>query len=199
MTTTSETSSAARPGAIGPRPVWAWLAAAWGVLGVAGILLFAVYRLTPYAVTAIAGGLTPLQWIVLAGNTAFMAWSEGYRGFQCRFSPRVAARALHLLLHPTPLRALLAPVFCIGYFHASRRGMVAVWAGTLAIVGVVLLVQLLSQPWRGILDAGVVVGLSWGLASFLQMVYWTIRHGEFLRSPELPDGLASTVSDGAGS
>jgi hypothetical protein len=199
MTTTAPPNRAPRAGSIGPRPLWAWLAAAWGVLGVAGILLFAVYRLTPYAIAAIAGGLTPLQWLVLAANTAFMAWSEGYRGFQCRFSPRVAARALHLLLHPTPLRALLAPVFCIGYFHASRRGMVAVWAGTLAIVGVVLLVQLLSQPWRGILDAGVVVGLTWGLVSFLQMVHWTLSHGEFLRSPELPDSLASKATGGSGS
>ncbi len=168
------------------RPLWAWLAAAWGVLGVAGVLVFAIVRLTPYAVAAISSGLSPLQWVILIGNTVFLAWAEGYRGFQCRFSPRVAARTLYLLLQPTALRAVLAPVFCIGYFHSQRRGLMAAWVGTLAIVIAVILVQLLSQPWRGILDAGVVVGLSWGLVSFLHMVYLTLREGKFQRSPEIP-------------
>ena len=170
----------------GPRPWWAWLAAAWGVLGVAGILVFAIVRLTPYAVAAVTSGMTAWQWVLMFFSMGFMAWSEGYRGFQCRFSPRVAARALYLLLNPTLTRGLLAPVFCIGYFHARRRGLIAVWSGTLAIILLVLLVQLAEQPWRGILDAGVVVGLSWGLASFLHMVYRTLREGRFQRSPEAP-------------
>jgi hypothetical protein len=171
---------------LGPRPLWAWFAAGWGVFGVAGVIAFAIVRLTPYAVEAVAAGLTPLQWFALVANVGFMAWSEGYRGFQCKFSPRVAARALYLLLHPTPLRAILAPVFCVGYFHSARPGLMAAWICTLAIVGAVLLVQLLSQPWRGILDAGVVVGLRWGLATFIYMVYRTARYGRFLLSPQVP-------------
>lgn len=171
------------------RPVWAWLAAAWGIAGVAGILVFAIVRLSPYVLDAVAGGLTPLQWLLLAASVGFMAWSEGYRGFQCRFSPRVAARALYLLLHPGPVRAVLAPVFCIGYFHARRRGLIAVWTGTGAIVVAVLLVQLCPQPWRGILDAGVVVGLGWGLVSFLHMVRLTLAEGRYQHSPEMPESL----------
>ncbi len=170
------------------RPVWAWMAAAWGVAAVVGILAFAVYRLAPHASAAVALGLSPLQWVLLVGNTGFMAWAEGYRGFQLKFSPRVAARALHLVQYPTLTRALLAPLFCIGYFQSSRRGLLAAWIGTLAIVVVVVLVQMLQQPWRGILDAGVVVGLSWGIVSFLHSVWLTFRQARYQRSPEVPHG-----------
>ena len=172
------------------RPLWAWLAAAWGVAGVAGILVFAIVRLTPHVITAIEGGMNAWEWGLMVFSVGFMAWSEGYKGFQCRFSPRVAARALYLLLHPSFLRALLAPVFCIGYFHNRRRGLIGAWLGTFAIVVAVLLVQLLDQPWRGILDAGVVVGLTWGLVTFLHMVWLTLSEGRYQHSPETPDGHA---------
>ena len=60
-----------------------------------------------------------------------------------------------------------------------------VWIGTTAIVGLVLLVQGFSQPWRGIADAGVVVGLTWGLLSFVLLVWKTFASGTFFRSPEV--------------
>ena len=34
---------------------------------------------------------------------------------------RVAARVHYLLHHPTPVRVILAPFFCLGYFGAPRR------------------------------------------------------------------------------
>jgi hypothetical protein len=51
----------------------------------------------------------------------------------------------------------------MGLFGARRRTTVAVWSVTVGIVVLVVLVRLLPQPWRGIVDAGVVVGLGWGL------------------------------------
>lgn len=175
------------------RPAWAWLAAGWAVAGVAGVLLFAIVRLSPQVLAAVDYGMSPWQWGLLFANVLFMAWSEGYRGFQCRFSPRVAARTLHLLLHPTWLRALLAPIFCIGYFHARKAGLLAVWLGTAAIVLAVLLVQLLPQPWRGILDAGVVVGLGWGLLTFLRMAWLTLREGRYRHSPGMPEAAGGAL------
>ncbi len=175
------------------RPLWAWVAAAWGIVGVAGILGFAILRLTPQVLAAIDSHLTVWQSALLVANVVFMAWAEGYRGFQCRFSPRVAARTLHLLLHPTPLRALLAPVFCVGYFHARAPGLLGVWLGTAAIIAAVLLVQLLAQPWRGILDAGVVVGLAWGLLSFLRMVWLTLREGRYRYPPGMPEATGEAT------
>ena len=35
------------------------------------------------------------------------------------------------------------------------------------IVGLIVLIRKLDQPWRGIVDAGVVVGLGWGLVATL--------------------------------
>jgi hypothetical protein len=161
--------------------------AAWGILGVIGLLMFAVVRLTPIAVEAIADELNLLQWALLVVNVGLMAWSEGYVGFQQRFSPRVAARALYLYENDMPIGTLmLAPFFCCGYFCATRRVRLAVWMGTCGIILLVLAVHQLSQPWRGILDAGVVVGLSWGLLSLIFNVFKAFTSERFDCSPEMP-------------
>jgi hypothetical protein len=154
-----------------PRGI-ALLAAFWAVLGVTLLLSSAVYRLTPKAVQAILDGLTPFQWALLVANVVFMAWSEGYRGFQKGFSPRVAVRAMHLAAHPKPLHVLLAPPYAMGLVHATKRRLIVSWSLTIGIVGLVILVRLLPQPWRGIVDAGVVTGLVWGIVALI---------GHFLR------------------
>ncbi|MFQ5634038.1 MAG: hypothetical protein ACE5G3_01725 [Gammaproteobacteria bacterium] len=164
------------------------IAAAWGAAGVVGICSFAIWRLTPYTVEAVAAGLSALQWVALLINVAFMAWSEGYRGFQQSFAPRVAARVLYLYRMPMPWwMRVLAPLFCIGYFRASRRARIGAWAGTLGIVVLVLLVYQLPQPWRGIVDAGVVVGLSWGVASLVLACARAAVGGECQASHEVPE------------
>jgi hypothetical protein len=162
------------------------LGAVWGVGGVAAVLVFAAFRLAGYAGEAIARPLTPLEWLVLAVNCAVMAWAEGYRGFQLRFSPRVAARALHLYAHPSPARLWFAPLFCVGYFGATARLKRNVWIGTALIVLAVLLFNRVPQPWRGILDAGVVVGLAWGTLSLLATAWTTVRRRRALVTAEVP-------------
>jgi hypothetical protein len=181
------------------------LGALWGGFGVVAILVYAIWRITPHAWQAIEAGMNIWQWLILIANVVFMAWSEGYRGFQTRFSPRVAARTLHLQRNPGIITVLFAPLFVIGYFHADRRSLWQAWIGTLAIVVLVLLVHQMPQPWRGILDAGVAVGLSWGLVSFLVSLQQTFASGEYKRNPGLPDGDqaphagAASVGRGAGS
>jgi hypothetical protein len=170
------------------QPVQQRLVAFWGVLGVMAIVLFAIVRLTPFVISALEAGLDVVQWIAFAVNIIVMAWSEGYRGFQSKFSPRVVARALYLYRHPASLGTqLCAPLFCIGYFDACRRTKVGAWVGTTGIVILILLVHQLEQPWRGIVDAGVVVGLSWGLISLIVMAVKTFSAGEYLVSPKVPD------------
>jgi hypothetical protein len=162
------------------------LSAAWGVLGIAAVLLFAIVRLAQQSLAAVDGGLDMLQWAVVIINVVFMAWSEGYRGFQRRFSPRVAARALYLYQNKVPIRTkLLAPLFCVGYFDARPRARLGAWLGTLGIIVLVLLVQQLDQPWRGIVDVGVVVGLGWGLVSYGLFVFRAFTDGYCAHSPEL--------------
>lgn len=139
----------------------------WGVLGVAGLLFSAIGRLLPWAMEALALPLSPWQWIAVLLWTLYMAYAEGYKGFHRAFAPRVAARADWLRHHPAPLRVLLAPLFCMGFFHATRRRLITSWAVTTGIVLLVLAVRLLPQPWRGMVDCGVVAGLVLGLASLL--------------------------------
>lgn len=148
----------------GRLPPSALLVAFWGVGGVCLMLGNAVYRLTPVALEPIlAGGLTWWHGALYVGSVAFNGYAEGYKAFQKAFSPRVAARALHLARRPHPLHVLLAPAFCMGLFHATRKRMITSWVILLAVVAVVVAVRMLPQPWRGIIDAGVVVGLSWGI------------------------------------
>jgi len=162
------------------------LTAVWAVSGIAAVLLFAFVRLAQITAVAIDGGLDMLQWSVLIINVVFMAWSEGYKGFQQRFSPRVAARALYLYRNELPIHTkMLAPFFCIGYFNARRRVRLAAWSGTLAIILLVLLVNQLDQPWRGIIDAGVVVGLGWGLVSYTIFVRQAFTDARYSHSPEI--------------
>ena len=70
---------------------------------------------------------------------------------------------------PTAARVIFAPLFAAGYFGGSRRERLGVCLGTAAILGLVGLVHRLDQPWRGIVDAGVVAGLAWGVVATLAL------------------------------
>lgn len=160
----------------------------WGVAGVVLLLASATYRLTPLAVEASMHPFSWHHWAALIAVVSGMAYAEGYRGFQQGFSPRVAARARYLAEHPRPVHVLLAPLFCMGYIHATRRRRITSLSLTLAIIVLILLVRFVSQPWRGIIDAGVVVGLAWGIISLLVFAVVVFRSAGFRYSPEVPEG-----------
>lgn len=163
------------------------LVLAWGVLGVAAFLGQAIYRLAPLAIEPLRGGeLSALQIAAYVVFASFMGYSEGYRGFQKRFSPKVVARALYLAENPRPLHVLFAPAFCMAYFHATRRGLLTAWGVTSMVVVLVILVRGIAQPWRGIIDGGVVLGLSWGVAALFYHTWVGLRGGELDAKPELP-------------
>jgi len=148
-----------------PRPkLSGLLAAVWGLGAIALLLIQALWRLTPLAVEPLRSRqLTLAQAALYAAWVAVNAYAEGYRGFQKQFVPRCAARARALAKAPTLLRALLAPAYCMSLFAAPRRRMIVSWTLLIAITMLVIIVKKLAQPWRGIIDGGVVVGLSWGL------------------------------------
>jgi hypothetical protein len=159
----------------------------WGLTGVILLLGSAVYRLTSIGLEAFSYAFRWYHWVSLTLVVLFMAYAEGYRGFQQRFSPRVAARARFLKGDANVLRALLAPFFCMGYFHATKRRKVTSLSLTIGIIILVLLVRLLPQPWRGIVDVGVVVGLAWGLVSIFVFSIVAFTREEFHYSPEVPE------------
>ena len=109
--------------------------------------------------------MSMVHWLTLAFSVIYMAYAEGYKGFHLGFAPRVIVRARYLANNPRPLHVLLAPLFCMGYIHATRRRQIVSFALTTMIICFVLIARSMPQPWRGILDAGVVVGLSIGVLS----------------------------------
>lgn len=115
--------------------------------------------------------------------SALMAYAEGFKGFQKKFSPLVVKRALTLdaTADPAgdgggqqqqrrrrragPLRLLLAGPYSMGLFHATKKRKTLSWGLTAGVMCLVQVVKRLPYPWRSIVDAGVVVGLSYGSLS----------------------------------
>jgi len=162
--------------------------ACWGVLGVLGLVARAIVRLAPLAIEPIEMGMLSLPlWALYIGWILFNAYAEGYRGFQRSFSPRVVARAVHLGHNPRVLHVALAPLFCMGLFHAKRRRLIAAWSLLIGIVMLIVLIRLIPQPWRGIVDAGVVVGLVWGELSIIVIAYQALIRGLVPEHDSLPD------------
>src|SRR5687768_9538974 len=150
----------------------------WGVLGVVLLIASAVYRLLPHVLALTS---TPLQWqhwLMLALFVPYMAYAEGYKGFHLNFSPRVVARAAWLRQTRRPLLAWLAPLFCMGFLHATPRRKLISFCVTGGIVLLVLLVRQLEQPLRGVIDAGVVLGLVLGLVSLAYHWLQAELHGK---------------------
>ena len=169
-----------------PIPVWGRVSAIWGMAGVIALLAFAVYRLSRISFASFGYEYAWWHWAVLVVNSSFMAHGEGYRGFQKSFAPRAVARARYLLRATTPWRTVLAPLFCMGYFHTTRRRLISAYALTIMIVTLIIVFQRLDQPLRGALDFGVVVGLTWGLASIAWFIVQACTTPGFHHSPELP-------------
>jgi hypothetical protein len=163
-----------------------YLGALWGMAGVLLLVGFAILRIAPPAVDVFSFQLAWYHWLALLASVAVAGYFKGYRAFQRSFSPRVAARAKYIRENPTPIRVLLAPLFCMGYFDIVRRKQVVTYLMTLLMVGLIMLVRLLEQPWRGVVDAGILLGLSWGFISMLAYGFQALGSGG--------DEMASYVS-----
>lgn len=166
--------------------VLGYLAAVWGITGIGLLLGSAIYRLSSIGWQTFSYQLDWYHWLAMAVCVAFMGFAEGYRGFQQAWSPRVAARILYLSKNVSPLRLLFAPLFCMGFFSIVRKRMIVTYCLTLGIIGMVLLVHQLEQPWRGIIDLGVVTGLIWGVTSLILFTLQAFFGQRFNHSPEMP-------------
>jgi hypothetical protein len=140
-------------------------AAIWGAGGFALLLVKAIVTLTPLALEPVRDGMLLWQWLLYAGSIVGNTYVEGYRAFHLQAAPRVVVRAFHLARNPRKLHVILAPLYCMSLIHATRRRLTIAWCVYLGIVVLVILVRQVPQPWRGMVDAGVVVALSFGLAS----------------------------------
>lgn len=138
----------------------------WGLGGVLYVLSEATLRLGAIALEGLSD-MPTIYWVPTLAWVAFNAYAEGYKGFQRAFAPRLVARAERLLRQPTAMRTVLAPMFLMGLVDGTKKRLTVSWILVTAIVGVVTVVRALPQPTRGIIDAGVVVGLGWGIGAIL--------------------------------
>lgn len=151
------------------------LASIWGTGGVLYILAKAIKRVMPIALEPFqkGAGVTPLSQVQLGiyiFTCAWFAYVEGYKGFQKKFSPLVVRRSQTLLTKSgssNPVHLLLAPLYSMGLIHATKKRKIVSWSVTLGVATVVAIVKRLPYPWRNIIDAGVVAGLSYGSLSIV--------------------------------
>jgi len=169
-----EAAAVASPEPVAALTVVDSLASFWGSFGVVYILMKAIVRvvpiaLEPFAKTETTIALTPFQLGAYITTCAFFAYAEGYKGFQTKFAPLVVARSR--TIRPAAARwsqlhhTILAPLYSMGLFHATKKRTIVSWSVSIGVATIVAAVKKLPYPWRNIVDAGVVVGLSWGAAS----------------------------------
>ncbi len=144
------------------------LAATWGLVGFGALLVEALVRLIPRGLTLEDHAFTTGQLVAFGGILLFFSAIEGYGGFQRSFAPRAAMRAALLLDEGRGqgwLRLVLAPLFCMALIGAKQRRLIVNWCLFVGIIAMIAIVMRLPEPWRAMVDAGVVVGLTWGLVA----------------------------------
>jgi len=148
------------------------VASFWAAGGFVAILAKSIKRILPLALepfSAAAPALSTFQMLSYITMCLGFAYAEGYKGFQLKFSPLVVARAQTLKpFQGTPIHhVLFGPFYAMGLFHASKKRRIVSWSITTGVALIVALVKRFPYPWRNIVDAGVIVGLSWGAISIL--------------------------------
>lgn len=170
------------------------LLASWGLLGIFFLVGRALWRLSLIALDGISNyPMAHWQWAVLIAWVLINAYAEGYKGFQKKFSPRTVARAWYLADNPTPLRVILGPFFTMGFFDANRKTKLTAYIVVILVTLLVMVVSTIPQPWRGIIDAGVVAGLLWGLVSILVIFIRTLTAGYQTLDPCMPSPVTDST------
>jgi hypothetical protein len=100
----------------------------------------------------------------------WFAYVEGFKGFQQKFSPLVVKRSFTLIPGKNGTQwwhFLLAPLYSMGLIHATKKRQIISWSVTVGVAVIVAAVKRLPYPYRNIIDAGVVAGLTWGSVSIV--------------------------------
>jgi hypothetical protein len=124
----------------------------------------------------------------------FFAYAEGYKGFHLKFSPLVVKRSFTLVIGTpqgnNPLNYILAPLYSMGLFAATRKRLITSWSVTLGVAAIVAAVKRLPLVSRCIVDAGVIAGLTLGSLSIFYHFVKSVTTGEL---PKIDPCLPSTT------
>ena len=142
------------------------LAEGWALLGVSFVFLKSAMQLGVRGVVTMLSGMTTGEWMAFIVITALFVYGEGVRALQMKYMPYVLRRIAQLP-GESAVNQILAPLYAFSLIGAERRVLVKAWAGTAAIVAAVIIVRQFSEPWRGIVDFGVAMALTWGLIALL--------------------------------
>jgi hypothetical protein len=148
------------------------VAAGYGVTAQLALLLVAVVQLSRAAMRGLGAERSAWAWILAAATVVVLGYFQGYRGFQRRFSPLVAGRAVHLARNPRLWHAVAAPIYVCGLVHATRRRRVSTAILFTVMPLLAVTVARLPEPYRAAVDLGVACGLLWGA---LAIVVFTVR------------------------
>lgn len=140
--------------------------------------------------------LSPSAYIV---TCLWFAYVEGYKGFQQKFSPLVVKRSFTLIPGQNGtnwMHFLLAPLYSMGLIYATKKRTIVSWSVTIGVAAIVAAVKRLPYPWRNIVDAGVVVGLTWGSISIAlnYIKSWVTGAPPSQVSAELPKSVTEKAS-----
>lgn len=158
------------------------LLAMWCVFQVFYILYNAIRRLVDRALLPLKEqDLTAWQWLLYAASIGTMGYKEGYEAFYLKWAPLVVKRAFMLgstAKYPVNFwNVVLAGPYAMGMFSATRNRMIVSWGVTIGVTTLVQIVKKMSYPYRNIVDAGVVCGLSGGCCALLWTFYQTWSTG----------------------
>mmetsp|Transcript_67868 Transcript_67868/g.150333 ORF Transcript_67868/g.150333 Transcript_67868/m.150333 type:complete len:208 (+) Transcript_67868:2-625(+) len=149
-------------GSCGPRA--ALVAQIWGVGFWVALFGQSIFALSPRAVAPLQRqDLSPGQWFIYIVTCLALLVGEGMGAFQRGFSPLLVERSRCLGPSSPWHELVLSPFFVAGLFAGTPRRLLKSWLLMVILIpGLALTVSRLSYPWRESVDAGVVLGLSWG-------------------------------------
>ena len=154
------------------------LGAVWCVGGVVFVLSMGMYRISPAVLELSWGAMSVVERVGLLVFVALMLVGKGWFGLHRGFAPRVVIRARELAGEPRLLPVLLAPLVGMGLAFSSAKRLALGWGLIAAITVAVQIILRLPEPWRGIVDAGVIAGLGVGVLSLV----WHALVAPLLRS-----------------
>ncbi len=153
----------------------------WGVIQVLSILLNAIKRLKDRAILPLKQkDLNKAQWTLYVCSILGMIYKEGYEAFQLKWAPLVVKRAFMLTTpgHPLTLSNMLfTGPYAMGMFGATTKRMIVSWSVTIGVTSLVQVVKKMPYPYRNIVDAGVVAGLTYGCCALVFVTAQTMQSG----------------------